>query len=557
MNRLLGLGLGLAWAATTSGARAEPAATGVAMYALVVGSNAGGAGQLALRYAEDDAQRVAATLIELGGYPANAVDVIVRPTPGELRAHLDRLGARVAADHAVGRPTRAMFYYSGHARSSALDLGAEQLALGELRQRLFAIPATLMIVVLDACQSGAFSQVKGAQPAADFSFNLRRQLDATGIAVLSSSSGTELSQESEQLRSSYFTHHLLVGMRGAGDADRDGEVSIDEARRYAYHQTLLATSLTAVGGQHPSWEFDLKGQGDVPLSFPRAATASIELPAALEGQTLIEDRRARSVIAETHKARGAAVRIAVAPGDYRVLVRRGDQLVRCEVRVGPGGAVVDLDRCTSEIVAAATSKGMSIEPVRSMLLEITGTAGTERSDDYTDTLRVFKFRRSGVATGLRLSALHQIGRRWRVGGYAAAATSPDWKVLTFSITAFDHAASRQPRVDWTTFALGALGRVVQPFATHGFWARFAAYGQLGAGLGIASTRHINVIDFKGESWSVGWMMTGGGGVRVDTARGVGFSLGYELDRGPQFSNPSGDTHVSGGHRVSAGVSFAH
>jgi len=59
--------------------------------------------------------------------------------------------------------------------------------------------------------------------------------------VLASSSGSELSQESEQLRSSYFTHHLLVGLRGAGDADHDGQVSIDEAYRYAYHQTLLAT----------------------------------------------------------------------------------------------------------------------------------------------------------------------------------------------------------------------------------------------------------------------------------------------------------------------------
>ena len=63
--------------------------------------------------------------------------------------------------------------------------------------------------------------------------------------MLASSSGSELSQESETLRSSYFTHHLLVGMRGAGDANRDGQVSIDEAYRYAYHQTLLATAETA------------------------------------------------------------------------------------------------------------------------------------------------------------------------------------------------------------------------------------------------------------------------------------------------------------------------
>src|ERR1043166_4380010 len=186
-------------------ARARPS-RGVAMYAVVVGSNAGGRGQTTLRYAEDDARRVAATLIELGGYPADAVDVVAHPTPAVLRDHLSQLAVRVAADRAAGRQSRVLFYYSGHARSTAIDLGAEELELGELRQRLFGVPATLTVVVLDACQSGAFSRVKGAQPAPDFSFNSRQHLDASGIAVLASSSGSELSQESEQLRSSYFTH---------------------------------------------------------------------------------------------------------------------------------------------------------------------------------------------------------------------------------------------------------------------------------------------------------------------------------------------------------------
>jgi len=146
------------------------------------------------------------------------LDVVVHPTPDLLRERLARLSTRVAADLAAGRQARVLFYYSGHARATALDLGDRQLPLAELRTRLFSMPAALTVVVLDACQSGAFSRIKGAQPAADFSFNSRNQLDATGIAVLASSSGSELSQESELLRSSYFTHHLLVGLRGAGDA---------------------------------------------------------------------------------------------------------------------------------------------------------------------------------------------------------------------------------------------------------------------------------------------------------------------------------------------------
>jgi hypothetical protein len=556
MYRPLAIPLGVVCAALASGAaRAEPPAPGIAMYALVVGSNVGGPGQGALRYAEADAHRVAATLIELGGYTADAVDVVVHPTPDGLRDRLGALAARVAADRAAGRQARVLFYYSGHARSTAIDLGPAELALGELRQRLFAIPATLTVVVLDACQSGAFSRIKGAQPAADFSFNSRQHLDASGIAVLASSSGSELSQESEQLGSSYFTHHLLVGLRGAGDADGDGQVSIDEAYRYAYHQTLLATAETAVGGQHVTLEVDLKGHGAVPLSFPRAATAAIELPAALEGQTIVEDRRAHAVIAETYKARGAAVRIAVPAGDYQVLVRHAGRLSRCALSASPGGgdAVVQIDRCPSEAIIAAANKGGLAEPGRRLRIEVAGVAGSERKDGFTSTLGAFGYSQSGgTSAGFELTALWQVdpgaGRRLWIGGFGSLVGMPDWTLPT----------ERQPlRFAWSTAAVGALTRAVQPFGASRFAARSGLYAQLGAGLGIGSTHLTDQDDRRTDETFAGWAVTLGGGLYVEGDRGVGFTVGYELDYAPVIDNLAGDTHASGGHRLSAGVSYAY
>jgi len=550
MHRPLALTFGFACAALAAGlARAEPPVPDVAMYALVVGSNAGGPGQAALRYSEDDAHRVAATLLELGGYPADGVDVVVHPTPDVLRDHLGTLGVRVAADRAAGRQARVLFYYSGHARSTAIDLGPDELALGELRQRLFAIPATLTVVVLDACQSGAFSRIKGAQPAADFSFNSRQHLDASGIAVLASSSGSELSQESEQLRSSYFTHHLLVGLRGAGDTDGDGQVSIDEAYRYAYHQTLLATAGTAVGGQHVSLEVDLKGHGQVPLSFPRAATASIELPGALEGQAIVSDRRAHTVVAETYKAKGAAVRIAVAPGDYQVLVRHAGRLARCEISTGTGNAAVELERCTSEAIVASANKGGFAERVRALHVELTGLAGGERKDGFTDTLGAFGYKQgSGLSAGLALHAMSRFDRRLWLGGFASIAGAPEWTLPT----------ERQPlRFSWSTTTLGAITRVVQPFGARGLAARSGVYAQLGAGLGIGSTHLTDQDDLRTDQRFFGWAVTMGGGLHIDGNRGIGFSLGYQFDYAPVIDNLTGDTHASGGHRLSAGLSYAY
>ena len=482
--------------------------------------------------------------------------MVVRPTPDLLRERLARLTARVEADRAAGRQARLFFYYSGHARATALDLGPAPMPLAELRQRLFAVPATLTVVVLDACQSGAFSdsagrgRVKGAAPAADFSFNSRQQLDASGVAVLASSSGSELSQESEQLRSSYFTHHLLVGLRGAGDANRDGTVSVDEAYRYAYHQTLLATAATAVGGQHVSLEVDLKGHGEVPLSFPRAATAAIELPAALEGHALVHDPRAKAVVAETHKARGAATRIAVAPGEYEVIVRHDGRLRRCGVRATAGAATIALERCSNEAIVVAARKGGGWD--RPMKIEVIGAVGPERADGFVQTLRDFSYGEQdfGITRGLGVAVTRRLERRLWVGGAASYALSPEWTrstdlaPLTFQ---------------WSTSTVMAVARGVQLAADDGLLSHVGVYGQLGAGLAIGRTRFVDLHGMAERELHFGPALSAGAGLHLASTwlTGLSAAFGYELVYAPAIANRIGDTHASGGHRLTLGLSYSY
>ena len=517
----------------------------IATYAIVVGSNAGGPGQVDLKYAEDDARRVATVLTELGGYRADQVDIVVHPTPDQLRDRLTKLGDRVAADTAAGRQARIFFYYSGHARSQAIDLGAEELPLPELRERLFKVPATLTVVVLDACQSGAFSRIKGAQPAADFSYSSRQHLDATGVAVLASSSGSELSQESLELHSSYFTHHLLVGLRGAGDANNDGEVSIDEAYRYAYHQTLLATAETAVGGQHVTFEADLKGHGEVALSFPRAATAQIVLPRAIEGKTLVEDKRAHVVVAETYKAHGAPVRIAVAPGEYEVLVRHGTTMSRCQI-TAPGE--IDLDRCKTEAIVTSPTKGLS-DPYSDQRVVVGVLAGNEHADAYTESLGNFGYTEDlfSADTGLSGSYLRRLSSRMWVGANLAYVAMPRW---THDIVGSDLHQS----LDWNITTITAIAHAEQPFATAGrFYA--ALYGQLGAGLGIGRT-HLAAADsmvytdsYYGPAFSIA------AGIHLNFPGGFGLDNGYEYDAASAIKDLIGNTHISGGHRVTFALTY--
>jgi hypothetical protein len=541
-------------AATPARADESSAAT----YAIVVGSNAGGPGQTDLRYAEDDARRVGKLLVDLGGYKDDQVDIVVHPTPAQLLTQITRLSDKLEADKVDGKQSRVFFYYSGHARAEALDLGKEQLALAELRSKLFALPTQLTVVVLDACQSGAFSRVKGATPAADFSFNSRQQLDATGIAVLASSSGSELSQESDQLKSSYFTHHLLVGMRGASDANRDGLVTIDEAYRYAYHQTLLATAETAVGGQHVSLEVDLKGHGEVPLAFPRAATAHIELPGTLEGRTLVEDKKSNTVIAETYKAKGAAVRIAVAPGEYRVLVRHPTSLSRCEVVAGD---TIDLSRCTTEALVATRGKGDGVidgngrfrRPYR---LELLGHIGPDRETAYTRTLEDFGYEPEFIplGAGMTLSGLKRYSRYLWIGGAVGFHDLPTWQ---------RNGGDYPMRFESSLYTLMAVGRAEAPITRTGVGSRVKFYAQLAAGLGYGRTQlSAEQSGMTTRDGHVGLATSLGAGILIGGDdnnvwfKGLGLSFGYQLDYAPVIGNLVGDTHAAGGHHVTAAASYS-
>ncbi len=530
--------------ATTAMAAPAHADTAVATHALVVGSNAAGPGQTTLRYAEDDARRVGKLLTELGGYAPGSVDVVTHPTPAVLRTRLAALGQRVAADAAAGKQSRVFFYYSGHARATGIDLGAEEMPLAELREKLFATRAQLTVVVLDACQSGAFSRIKGAQPAADFSFNSRQQLGAEGVAVLASSTGSELSQESEQLRSSYFTHHLLVGMRGAGDANGDGEVTVDEAYRYAYHQTLLSTAETAVGGQHVTLEVDLKGHGEVALSYPRAASAAIVLPAALEGKALVSSKRSKTVVAETQKAKGAAVRIAVAPGPYEVLVRQGDHLLRCPV-AAPGA--VDPARCSRERYVDSTRKGAGVVPPWQFAL--TGQIGAERNDDFVQTLRDFGYR-DEIGPGVELRAA--LDREWYRSGNLALAFGG--QLLWRSAPRWTRDTELAPlRFSWSTTAACASVRA-KLYLTDRNYLHLA--NCLGVAVGRSrlldqndlATRNTDVGVFEGARLGISHERLFGTPIEIGIGGGYSFA--------PVVKNDIGDTHDSGGVFVGIGLGYS-
>lgn len=540
-------------------------------YGILVGTNVGGEGQKPLRYAEEDAERVAQVLRELGRYGSTDMRVLTQPDPAKVFAALDEVAAKMRKHRQKGEEAILFFYYSGHAKANAFSLGASELPIAALRDRIRQIPSTVTFVVLDACQSGQYARTKGAEPAADFSYNSVSRITTKGTAVIASSSAQELSQESDALKSSYFTHHLVVGMRGAADADHDGKVSLDEAYRYAYRRTLASTAQTQVGSQHVTLETDLAGQGDLALTYPVDAKSQLELPPSLEGRVMVQHKTSGSIVAEVQKVKGAPLRLALIAGRYDAFVRdtAAPKPLRCDVAlVDDHVSPLELARCEKVSVASVpkgefdesyvdadvSAGGSPLErrdEVEPWNVEVTTGFMRGRNDDYSRRLAEFGYERGGDWTGrLGLAVLHGIVPNVSLGVMGGNLGSETYKRSI---------SSSNDSFTMNQYGFSLVGRAHKAvFGREGPRATsFQIYGQIAGGLTLGNTKLTTTQSADGapaESSDTHWggMVGGAGGIAgVFPYWGIFLQAGY--DYAPTVANLLGETHDAGGFHMELGA----
>ncbi|MCK5796704.1 MAG: caspase family protein [Deltaproteobacteria bacterium] len=558
--------------AASAGAGPASVPTRPAAYALIVGTNQGGPGQKTLRYAHKDATRVKAVLQELGGYTSDHIDLLLDPTRENLLVALRRANQRLAAAKSAGHRPLFVFYYSGHARARALNLGKEELPLAILRTRLLALPATATVAILDACQTGAISGIKGATPAADFSYNSAQDLETAGVAVLASSAASELSQEADTLHASYFTHNLLVGLRGAADRDDNGRVTLAEAYHYAYDRTLIATAKTAVGRQHVTLETRMRGKGALVLTYPAEANASLVLPKSLAGEILVHHAPARFVLAELHKAPGQALRLALPPGRYVALLRpsakttsaktsakKPVEIHRCALTLAAHATTtLKLADCTLERPTPVVTKGARTYPdipgPPRLALEIGVGFFFGGQDAYDTRLESFGFSGHEGFIFPNVDPTLSVAATWAFSPYLAIGarfTMLDGAHYTRTL----HDLSGDDRVetfDWSTYGVGIFLRGSWPF----FDGIVAPFIQAGAGLAWTTTTLIDPIQaspVQDDETQWGYLISGSIGLSIMPWRHVGFFGQLDYDYAKAMKNLVGNTHDSGGARLLFGL----
>ena len=314
----------------------RPAAADVERYALIIGNNAGEVDEPRLRYAEDDAGRIHDVMRQLGGFRPENMVILRAEDAATARRALISLNDRIRTQTTGGAHSELLVYYSGHADQTALHLGRSAFELAELEQLVRGSAASLRLLILDSCRSGALTRVKGGAIVPAFAISIDRRLASDGVIFLAASSASEDAQESDAVHGSFFTHYLVSGLLGAADQDGDGNVTLAEAYQYTYENTLRASSRTLSGTQHPTFHYELGGQDAVVLTtLGRAGggRASVEFP---DGKSYLVMRGSSegTIVAEVG-AYDRARRLSVEPGRYFVRGRGADFLLEGAVDVKP------------------------------------------------------------------------------------------------------------------------------------------------------------------------------------------------------------------------------
>lgn len=217
-----------------------------------------------------DAQDVAKLLQSAThcGYPSKNVQVLIDASADKVAivAGLKKLASDAQIDETV------VVYFSGHGaqRLSGTDAGTylcppefergrprdTGIEAEELTNLLQSIPAERLLVVIDACHSGAAALIKDAEEdGTKWAFGgpgLEKLAQGKGRVIIAASEADEYSWILATYRNSLFTHYLLQGLQGGVDDRSDGLIRVldlfhyvaDQVRRAKQAQNPVLTTRT-------------------------------------------------------------------------------------------------------------------------------------------------------------------------------------------------------------------------------------------------------------------------------------------------------------------------
>lgn len=356
-----------------------------------------------LEYSSMDASRLVRALVTSARVPEQSILVLKNPSIEEF-------------DQAVLKLTQSnskkfMFYYSGHSDEHGLHLKNGSINKAKFHDLLAKVTSKVKIVVLDSCFSGALKS-KGAVKSKPIELVQYNVDEPTGSVILTSSSGTELSYESEKLKGSIFTYHLVSGLYGQADANTDGVVTIDELYQYVYAQTKFQSMVSGGKVQSPEFESRLTGQGALVVAYPARINGQLRLADQVQGELTLAAAKGVNFF-KFYKNKGEDKTLSLPRGRY-------DVTLIDDARVGTGQIEV-----TEAKVQALNPQTLVWREREKPSVRAKGAEPQFLFGVHLATHPPFNDSEEGAMMGdlfLLSPSREGLGGRWRLGVYAGGQT---------------------------------------------------------------------------------------------------------------------------------------
>ncbi len=302
-------------------------------FVFAIGANNGGSDRIKLQYAISDAASFLKVLKEIGGVFDDDTFFLKNPTKKVFLSSLKELSKKIKHAKLKFQRVETIFYYSGHSDDQSILLGEEKISYAVLNKKINKTPVDVRIAILDSCASGSFIRQKGGKYKSPFMIDTANNMK--GYAIMTSSSSDEASQESDKIKGSYFTHNLISGLRGAADMSKDGKVTLNEVYQYAFNETLSQTESSLSGPQHPNYNIQMSGTGDVIMTDVKKSSALLLLGKELHGKVFVWDKNKKLVL-ELSKITGTKIFIGLNKGLYKFINIRNDKVYMLEANLEIG-----------------------------------------------------------------------------------------------------------------------------------------------------------------------------------------------------------------------------
>lgn len=379
---------------------------------LFVGNDLGFGEDEPLRHAENEARDMARIFQDMGGLQAARTTVLTGKGEAAVRDEVDRLEVQIRELRAAGDQVLLLFYYSGHASRDGLHLSGSLLPMPWLRRWLEGSQADLRVAFVDACESGSLARNRGGTPVEVIEVRVDDSLTAAGLALITSTGPLSVARESDSFGGGVFSRALATGLRGSADLDADGTITLAEAYRHSFGETVVGTAGTSAI-QRPELHTDLSAVGDVVLTRVQERAAGLVLPEELEGVYTVVSVASGQVVARIDKPVGELRRLSLPSGRYVVRkVRRQDVLVAELDLVWGGDRWVEDSQMSSVPVGDPLARGGWTErPVRLSLRGVFSTPIVSANPVMGGGELAARFR-LGPGVGLLVGGGYETGDRW-------------------------------------------------------------------------------------------------------------------------------------------------